>query len=116
MLTFDLDDEPWAEEPAFNTLSRRLFPWAGLREINWGGSWVKVRPGETTTPHSHDEKEMFFIIAGSGYLTHGSERVDVRSGTTAVMTPGVEHSLTNIGADDLLFLAVWWTDDQEVPS
>ncbi|MCX4091979.1 cupin domain-containing protein [Nocardia sp. alder85J] len=114
MLVFDLDNEPWAEEHSFNTLSRRLFPWHDLREINWGGSWVKVRPGETTTPHAHDEKEMYFVVEGTGYFTHGAERVEARPGTTAIMTPGVHHSLTNTGPGDLLFLAVWWTDDQHV--
>jgi mannose-6-phosphate isomerase-like protein (cupin superfamily) len=114
MLVFDLDKEPWAEEQSFNTLSRRLFPWDNLRENHWGGSWVKVRPGETTTPHAHDEKEMYFVVEGTGYFTHGAERVEARPGTTAIMTPGVHHSLTNTGTGELLFLAVWWTDEQQV--
>lgn len=112
MRIFQLQDESWAPEPAYNTVARRFFPWDGLDAGVWGGAWVKVLPGQTSTPHSHDEHEVFFVISGQGVLRHGDEEHPVGHGASAKMEPGVLHALTNTGDEDLVFISVWWDEPQ----
>lgn len=95
-------------EPAYNTTAVRLFPWAGVPEPAWGGAWVAVEPGETITPHSHDEKEMFLIVRGTGVMRLGEEKRQVGFGDTIFITPDIDHDLTNTGDEQLLFLGIWW--------
>jgi mannose-6-phosphate isomerase-like protein (cupin superfamily) len=95
-------------EPAYNTAAVRIFPWAGVPEPAWGGAWVAVDPGETVTPHAHDEKEMFFIVEGTGVMRIGAEQREVGFGDTIFITPDVQHDLTNTGDSRLLFLGIWW--------
>jgi len=108
MRIFHAENETWAPEPAYNTTARRVFPWDGFDAGVWGGAWVSVRPGETSTPHAHAEHEIFFVISGQGLLQHGDEEHPVRYGSSAKMEPGVTHSLTNTGEQDLVFISVWW--------
>lgn len=108
MKIFHLDESSWTPEPAYNTVAKRFFPWAGMEAAEWGGAWVKVLPGETSTAHSHEENETFFVVAGSGLLRHGAEEHRVGFGSSMYMQPGVEHSLTNDGDEDLIFVSVWW--------
>jgi quercetin dioxygenase-like cupin family protein len=114
---FNPHDEVWTPEPAYNTVARRFFPWDGLVPPGWGGAWVAVLPGETSTAHAHDEHEIFFVVSGEGKLVHGTETHQARAGTSAHMEPGVEHSLVNTGTEDLVFLSVWWDQvpDAEAP-
>lgn len=112
MRIFDLDVDGWSPEPAYNTVARRFFPWDGFEPGTWGGAWVAVRPGETSTPHSHSEHEVFFVVRGEGQLVHGDEVHPVRYGTSMKMEPGVHHSLSNTGDEDLVFISVWWEDPQ----
>jgi len=102
-------------EEAYNTYAKRLFPMDGVPEPAWGGAWVAVEPGETTTRHSHDEKEMFFVVSGEGILRLGDEERRIGFGDTIFMTPDVEHDLTNVGPDRLLFLSIWW-DGSDAPA
>lgn len=95
-------------EPDFNTTAVRIWPWDEVPEASWGGAWVAVDPGETVTPHAHDEKEMFFVVRGNGLMRLGDEQREVGFGDTIYITPGVEHDLTNTGTEPLLFLGVWW--------
>jgi mannose-6-phosphate isomerase-like protein (cupin superfamily) len=97
-------------EDAYNTYARRLFPWPDVEEPEWGGAWCVVKPGETSTPHSHEEKEMYFIVEGSGVLRIGDEHRRVGFGDTIFITPEREHEIHNDGDDRLLFLSIWWDD------
>lgn len=110
MRIFSLENETWTPEPAYNTIARRIFPWEGFEPGVWGGAWVAVRPGETSTPHRHDEHEVFFVIRGEGELRHGEEVHAVGYGSSANVEPGIEHALTNTGSEDLVFISVWWDE------
>ena len=103
-------------EPAYNTSAVRIFPWDGVPEPVWGGAWVAVEPGETVTPHAHDEKEMFFIVAGTGVMRIGTERREVGFGDTIFITPDANHDLTNTGTGPLLFLGIWWDGTESAPA
>lgn len=100
-------------EEKYNTYAGRFFPFDGVPEPEWGGAWVAIAPGETSTRHSHQEKEMFFVIQGTGILRHGDDRREVSYGDTIYVTPGVEHDLTNTGSGRLVFLDVWWDTPEE---
>jgi mannose-6-phosphate isomerase-like protein (cupin superfamily) len=116
MRIYQLDEASWTAEPEFNTEAKRFFPWDGIVARPWGGAWVKVLPGETLTPHAHEENEVFFVVRGSGLLRHGEESHRVGFGSSMYMEPDVEHRLTNDGAEDLIFVAVWWDGDVSIPS
>lgn len=95
-------------EPAYNTSAVRFFPWEGVPTPAWGGAWVAVEPGQTVTTHSHDEKEVFFVVEGTGLMRVGAQEREVGFGDTIFITPCVHHDLTNTGAGRLLFISVWW--------
>lgn len=119
MTTERINVKHWGEhdlifEPKYNTYAGRFFPFPGVPEPEWGGAWVAVEPGETTTKHSHLEKEMLFVIEGTGVLRLGDEKRDLSYGDTVYITPGVDHDLTSSGPGRLMFLDVWWdTPDDE---
>lgn len=103
-----------AFEEKYNTYAARFFPFPGVPEPEWGGAWVAIAPGQTSTAHAHKEKEMFFIVSGSGLFRLGDEERAVAAGDTVYVTPEVDHDLTNPGTGRLVFLDVWWdTPDEE---
>jgi mannose-6-phosphate isomerase-like protein (cupin superfamily) len=95
-------------EDAYNVFGKRLFPWTGLPEPDFGTAWVEVRPGATSTAHAHDETEMFFIVEGDGDMEVAGERRHVSPGDTVYIPPHLNHALTNSGPARLLFLTVFW--------
>lgn len=101
-------DDDLVFEDAYNVWGKRLFPWPGLPEPAFGTAWVVVKPGTTSTPHSHDETEMFFIVEGEGEMDIAGERRQVSAGDTVFIPPHRDHSLTNPGTDRLVFLTVFW--------
>jgi mannose-6-phosphate isomerase-like protein (cupin superfamily) len=101
-----LDDLMYEE--AYNTYAGRFFPFDGVPEPEWGGAWVAIAPGETSTRHSHQEKEMFFVVQGEGAFRLGDEEHRISYGDTVYVTPGTDHDIVNTGAERLVFLDVWW--------
>jgi mannose-6-phosphate isomerase-like protein (cupin superfamily) len=95
-------------EEAYNTYAGRFFPFEGVPEPEWGGAWVAIDPGETSTKHSHLEKEIFFVIAGNGVLRIGDDEQPIEYGDTVYVTPGIDHDIVNTGDERLVFLDVWW--------
>jgi len=105
---FHLHEQDWQAEPAYNTVARRFFPWDGIEAAEWGGAWVQVLPGETSTPHHHDENEVFFVVAGGGLVRHGAEQYRIGYGSSMYMEPGVDHCVVNDGPTPLVFVSMWW--------
>jgi oxalate decarboxylase/phosphoglucose isomerase-like protein (cupin superfamily) len=109
MHIFTTNPEDMEFEEQFNVAGRRIFPWPeAVKEPFWGGAWVDVAPGETSTAHSHDENEIFFITEGSGVIRQGEEKRRVSAGDTAYITPYLDHDLTNDQDTRLRFIAIWW--------
>lgn len=109
MHVFTAHEEDMVFEEPYNVSGRRIFPWPGaVEEPFWGGAWVDVAPGETSTAHNHDENEMFFITEGSGVMRIGAETRRVRAGETVFITPYQDHDLTNDGETRLRFVTIWW--------
>ncbi|MFD3538835.1 cupin domain-containing protein [Streptomyces sp. NPDC058662] len=109
MHIFTAHEDDMVFEELYNVSGRRIFPWPeAVAEPNWGGAWVDVAPGATSTLHHHDENEMFFIVQGSGLIRIGEETTRVRSGETVFITPFEDHDLTNDGDVTLRFITIWW--------
>ena len=61
--------------------------------------------GEATTAHYHPKsEELYFFTAGRGRLRIGDEEREVGVGDCAVIPPGAEHKLYNIGDEPLVLL------------
>lgn len=87
--------------------SQRLLPWAGLN-APFEGAYAVVRPGKSTTPHSHHEYELFIAAKGSAVLVSGGKREPFRAGDTVHFVPGDVHELVNESDEDFEFFSVWW--------
>ena len=64
-----------------------------------------VAPGTATALHRHREtEELYHVLAGTGLMTLGAERFEVRVGDTVCIAPGVAHSIATIGDEPLRIL------------
>jgi mannose-6-phosphate isomerase-like protein (cupin superfamily) len=69
---------------------------------------ARVEPGVTTARHRVlDTVERYVILSGVGRLhIDGLPEHDVAAGGTVVIPAGVVQSITNTGAEDLVFLCI----------
>lgn len=88
---------------------RRLFPWKDIVEPSWGSAIASVRPGEATTPHSHDEFEMFLVLSGSGKMAIEHESSIMEEGDVVFIEKHKKHQFTNASKNEpLVFLTIFW--------
>jgi methionyl-tRNA synthetase len=97
---------------AYNVDLQLLYPWEGVAEPPFGAAWAVLRPGESTKPHAHQEFETFFVFRGSGRMSIGGEVAELEAGNVTFHRPFDNHTLTNTGEENLLFLTVWWEDKE----
>lgn len=70
---------------------------------------MTVKPGLSSTPHSHSERETFIILGGTGLITVDLEKHPVAKGDVIYLPPGSRHTLQNTSASqDLELLCIWW--------
>lgn len=69
---------------------------------------ARVEPGSTTRWHRLTGiAERYYILSGRGYVEVGGlPPQDVTSGDTILIPPMCRQRITNIGAEDLVFLAI----------
>ena len=69
---------------------------------------ARVEPGVTTCWHRLKQSaERYYILSGTGRVEIGNlPAEEVRSGDTVLIPPMCRQRITNIGADDLIFLAL----------
>lgn len=91
----------------YGALTQRLMPWSALN-APFEGAWCVVEPGNATTPHSHDEYEMFVAVSGSATLESDGQRSPFATGDVAYLQPGSNHQVINDGDVDFQFYSVWW--------
>lgn len=88
---------------------RRLYPWQGVVEPAWGSAIASVGPEGHTTRHSHDEKETFIILSGTGMMTVGEETAPVEKGDVIYLPPFKEHTIHNTSKTEKLeVFCLWW--------
>lgn len=89
---------------------RRLLPWDSDGDSPWGSGWSIVEPGEHTTPHSHEETEVFVILSGRALMIVDEEKTQVLPGDVIMLKPGSVHSLRNESTTEKVeMLSMWWT-------
>ncbi|WP_197415426.1 cupin domain-containing protein [Mycobacterium sp. IS-1590] len=68
---------------------------------------TKFGPGGGSTPHHHDYNHTFFFLTGTACLRIGGRSWDVTPGTFVKVPANAQHSLTNTGTEDLVFLVIY---------
>jgi mannose-6-phosphate isomerase-like protein (cupin superfamily) len=64
-----------------------------------------IRPGQETVLHKHlRTEELYHITAGTGLMTLGEERLEVHTGDTVCIPPGMPHCILNTGDGPLTIL------------
>ena len=64
-------------------------------------------PGQSVTPHRHREiEEIYYIVAGRGLMTVGSQQQEVAAGDAVYVPRGHRHTLTNTGSEPIRLLLV----------
>jgi len=67
---------------------------------------ARVEPGITTVLHSLVGLETYYILTGKGQVKIEGEPVEVTSGDLVYIEPSEPQRITNIGTEDLVFLAI----------
>jgi mannose-6-phosphate isomerase-like protein (cupin superfamily) len=79
---------------------------------------ARVEPGEATRPHFlRGEREVYYIIEGSGLMHIGSESSTVGPGDAVVIPDGATQWIECTSAEPLTFLAVVsppWRADHDI--
>jgi mannose-6-phosphate isomerase-like protein (cupin superfamily) len=64
-------------------------------------------PGAAVGSHFHLEtEEIYYVLSGSGMMTVGEEKREVREGDAIYIPRGSKHTLTNIGTTPMTILLV----------
>lgn len=93
----------------YNCDLRRLVPWVSVADgTPWGAAVATVHAGDTTTPHAHDEDEVFLVLAGVGTLQIGEQVQTLERGDFVSIPRGVRHCMTNAHSEPLEFLSIYW--------
>ena len=88
---------------------RRLYPWQDVSDPLWGSAIASVRPGESTSPHSHDEEETFLILSGRGEISIDGETAEVTKGDMIYLPRNSYHTIKNLSNEERLdFLTIFW--------
>ena len=68
---------------------------------------TKFGPGGGSSPHHHGYNHAFYFLSGPGRVQLGEQFWDTKPGTFVKIAANIEHSLTNTGDDDLVFLVIY---------
>ena len=64
-----------------------------------------LEPGQTQSSHAHvDQDKFYFVVEGAGMFTVGDETQPAGVGLVVWAPAGVEHGVTNMGAQRLVLL------------
>lgn len=64
-----------------------------------------LEPGQVQAPHAHaDQDKFYFVLEGEAEFRVGEETRRAASGTAVWAPAGVEHGVTNTGAQRLVIL------------
>lgn len=93
----------------YGTLFQLIYPNGGEDEADWGVGRAVVESGTQTSPHAHDEHEMFIITRGVATIIVDGKETVVTAGQAAIISAGVEHTLQNRASNERLeFFNVYW--------
>ncbi len=61
-----------------------------------------------TSLDQHSEKEMWFIIRGSGILNYKGESTEIAAGDAVYFESNAPHQLSNNGSIPIEVFSIWW--------
>jgi quercetin dioxygenase-like cupin family protein len=67
----------------------------------------KFGPGGGSPPHSHTYNHAFYFLSGTCSVQIGEQTWHVKPGTFVKVPAYEQHSVTNTGAEDLVFLVIY---------
>jgi mannose-6-phosphate isomerase-like protein (cupin superfamily) len=80
---------------------------------------VILPPGKSSLLHVHPEaEESYYILNGEARIKVGDEESTIRPGQIVLISSGMPHKISNIGDDNLEFLATCvpaWEPENTVP-
>ena len=68
---------------------------------------TKFGPGGGSPPHSHTYNHSFYFLSGTCRVQIGEQTWTVTSGSFVKVPAHEQHSVTNTGSDDLIFLVIY---------
>ncbi len=69
--------------------------------------YTVIYPTGTTTGHTHDDEEVYFVISGEGIMQVGEEKYEIKPGDALYVPPGVFHTTYQKG--NMPLTVVWVT-------
>lgn len=86
-------------------ISNILLRWGSFEARNLLISWTTIAPGGEQHSHTHSGTEQaYIVIAGMGRMQVREEHQLVSAGTLVFVPPGVPHSISNPGDEDLTYI------------
>lgn len=71
-------------------------------------SHFSIACGGQTPPDQHSEKEIWFIIRGSGIVNYKGESTEVTAGDALYFESNEVHQLSNNGNIPIEIFSIWW--------
>jgi quercetin dioxygenase-like cupin family protein len=93
----DLGREVWLSENLVTT----DYTWVFTAQVSRFG------PGGGSPPHTHTYNHAFYFLSGSCRVQIGEQTWDIRPGAFVKVPAYTQHSVTNTGAEDLIFLVIY---------
>ena len=77
-------------------------PSRGARELTL--LQARLAPGASTPAHQHDREELLVLASGVLEVCCGDDVWRVLPGEVAILPPGVDHEMTNVGHEEAVML------------
>jgi quercetin dioxygenase-like cupin family protein len=68
---------------------------------------TKFGPGGGSPPHSHTYNHAFYFLRGTCSVQIGEQTWHIKPGTFVKVPAHKQHSVTNTGTEDLIFLVIY---------
>ena len=68
---------------------------------------TKFGPGGGSPVHHHDYNHAFYFLSGTARVQIDGDGWHIKPGTFVKIAAHAEHSVTNTGGDDLIFLVIY---------
>ena len=105
----NIAEVPWREFPNHfgGALSKPLVDEEGLGAKHIDHRISSYAPMAYVARHKHKvQEQIYHVLSGEGLFEHGDQKVVVRAHDVVFIPPGVEHSFTNTGLENLVFLVI----------
>ena len=93
----DLGQDFWISDEVVDTDYSTLF----------NAQLTKFGPGGGSPLHQHTYNHAFYFLSGTSRVQMGDQMWDAKPGTFVKVPAYMEHSVTNTGTEDLIFLVIY---------